>query len=49
MITRKKIVAGNWKMNKTMEEARVLTSELMGMVSDEVSGNVIVVLCAPHS
>jgi len=26
---RKKIVAGNWKMNKTLDEARTLTSELM--------------------
>ena len=24
MITRKKIIAGNWKMNKTQAEARVL-------------------------
>jgi triosephosphate isomerase (TIM) len=44
---RKKIVAGNWKMNKTMEEAQILTSELMGMVADEVKGNVITVLCTP--
>lgn len=44
---RQKIVAGNWKMNKTLEEAHVLTSELMGMVADEVKGNVITVLCTP--
>lgn len=44
---RKKIVAGNWKMNKTFEEAGILTAELMGMVEDEVKGNVRVVLCAP--
>ncbi len=44
---RKKIVAGNWKMNKTLEEANTLTSELKGMVSDEVKGDVIVVLCTP--
>jgi triosephosphate isomerase (TIM) len=44
---RKKIVAGNWKMNKTLEEAQILTSELMGMVADEVKGNVITVLCTP--
>lgn len=44
---RKKIVAGNWKMNKTFEEAATLTSELMGMVEDEVKGNVRVILCVP--
>ena len=44
---RKKIVAGNWKMNKTLEEAEILTSELMGMVQDEVKGNVRVILCVP--
>lgn len=44
---RKKIVAGNWKMNKNFEEAGILTAELMGMVEDEVKGNVRVVLCVP--
>lgn len=44
---RKKIVAGNWKMNKTFEEAGILASEVMGMVEDEVKGNVRVVLCVP--
>ena len=44
---RKKIVAGNWKMNKTFDEAGILASEVMGMVNDEVKGNVRVVLCVP--
>jgi triosephosphate isomerase (TIM) len=44
---RKKIVAGNWKMNKTLEEARILTSELMGMVADEVKNDAEVVICTP--
>lgn len=44
---RKKIVAGNWKMNKTLEEAQKLTSEVMGMCADEVTGNAIVILCTP--
>ena len=35
---RQKIVAGNWKMNKTLEEANTLASEIMGMVADEVKG-----------
>jgi len=44
---RKKIVAGNWKMNKTMDEAKALLSEVVNMVKDEVSGDVTVVLCPP--
>ena len=44
---RKKIVAGNWKMNKTLEEANILATEVKGMVTDEVKGNVEVILCAP--
>ena len=44
---RKKIVAGNWKMNTTLEEAQKLTSELMGMVADEVKGDVKVIICPP--
>jgi triosephosphate isomerase (TIM) len=44
---RHKIVAGNWKMNKTLEEAQALTSEIMGMVADEVKDSVKVVLCVP--
>lgn len=46
-MVRQKIVAGNWKMNKTFDEANVLTSEVLGMVTDEVQGNVKVVLCVP--
>lgn len=44
---RQKIVAGNWKMNKTLEEANILASEIMGMVNDEVKGNVKVIFCTP--
>jgi triosephosphate isomerase (TIM) len=44
---RKKIVAGNWKMNKTFEEAGILASEVMSMVNDEAKGNVRVLLCVP--
>lgn len=45
---RQKIVAGNWKMNKTLEEANILATELMGMISDEVKGDVKVILCIPY-
>jgi triosephosphate isomerase len=44
---RKKIVAGNWKMNKLMDEAVALTSELVNMANDEVRGDVKVILCPP--
>jgi triosephosphate isomerase len=44
---RKKIVAGNWKMNKTLEEAKMLTSEIMGMVADEIKGDTVVILGVP--
>lgn len=44
---RQKIVAGNWKMNKTLEEANILATEVMGMVADEVKGNAKVILCTP--
>jgi len=45
---RQKIVAGNWKMNKTLEEANVLASEIAGMVADEVKGNVQIICCTPY-
>ena len=44
---RKKIVAGNWKMNKTLEEAMILASEVIGMVQDEVKKETIIILCTP--
>src|SRR4051812_36479798 len=43
---RTKIVAGNWKMNKTAVEAKSLTEEVKAL-SAEVSGNVKMVLCVP--
>jgi triosephosphate isomerase (TIM) len=44
---RQKIVAGNWKMNKTLEEANILASEVIGMVNDEVRSNAKVIFCVP--
>ncbi len=44
---RKKIVAGNWKMNKTQDEGLKLTSEIVNMVGDEVTGDVTVILAPP--
>jgi triosephosphate isomerase len=44
---RSNIVAGNWKMNKTLEEGVTLASEIVNMVNDEVMDDVKVVLCPP--
>jgi triosephosphate isomerase len=44
---RKKIVAGNWKMNLTFEEGQQLTSELVNMYKDEAIKDVVVVLNPP--
>ncbi len=44
---RKKIVAGNWKMNKNYEEALSLASEVIFMANDEVDSNVQMIMAAP--
>lgn len=44
---RKKIVAGNWKMNNTLEEGKALTSEVVNMAKSEVPSSVHLVLCTP--
>ncbi len=44
---RQKIVAGNWKMNKTLAEAQSLTSEIANMVEDEAPSDVKVVIAPP--
>jgi triosephosphate isomerase len=44
---RKKIIAGNWKMNKSLQEGQDLTSEVINMINDEVMGGVEVVLIPP--
>ncbi|MDX2196280.1 MAG: triose-phosphate isomerase [Cytophagales bacterium] len=44
---RKKIVAGNWKMNKTLQEGIALATEVQAMAQAEVTGAVTMVLCTP--
>ncbi|MFT4856918.1 MAG: triosephosphate isomerase [Algoriphagus sp.] len=44
---RKKIIAGNWKMNLTFEEGQKLTSEIVNMFKDEEVKDVIAVLNPP--
>jgi len=44
---RKKLVAGNWKMNLDLQEGVSLFSEIVNMVKDEVRGEQQVVVCSP--
>src|ERR1700733_4956020 len=44
---RKKIVAGNWKMNLDYNEGLSLFSEIINMVKDEVTGAQEAVVCSP--
>ncbi len=44
---RKNIVAGNWKLNNTMEEGLKLASEITNMMNDEVKSDVSAVLGTP--
>lgn len=46
---RKKIIAGNWKMNKTLEEGLSLASEVINMAEDEVSKEVTLVMNVPFT
>lgn len=43
---RKKIVAGNWKMNNDYQEGISLFSEIVNMVRDEKLGDQLVVICS---
>jgi len=42
-----KIVAGNWKMNKTLEEALSLTSEITQITKDELNNDVNLIVIPP--
>ncbi len=44
---RKKIVAGNWKMNMDYTSGVSLFSEIINMINDEVRGDQEVVVCPP--
>lgn len=44
---RKKIVAGNWKMNLDYNEGLSLFSEVINMVKDEITGAQEAVVCSP--
>jgi triosephosphate isomerase len=44
---RKKIVAGNWKMNMSLTEGLELFSEIKNLIREEVKGNQGVIVCPP--
>lgn len=44
---RRKIVAGNWKMNLDLQEGHSLFSEIINMANDEIRGDQQLVVCAP--
>jgi triosephosphate isomerase len=44
---RKKIIAGNWKMNNNFEEGMGLVTEIVGMVKGEYRGSAQVVIIPP--
>ena len=44
---RKKIVAGNWKMNLDYQEGLTVFSEIVNMVIDEITGKQKAIVCSP--
>ncbi len=44
---RNKVVAGNWKMNKTLEEAQALASEIANMADNEAPDDVTIIIAPP--
>lgn len=45
---RRKIVAGNWKMNLNYEEGLSVFSETVNMVQDEINQDVLTIVAAPY-
>lgn len=45
---RKKVVAGNWKMNTEYAEGISLFSEIVNIIRDEKKGDQIAIICAPY-
>ena len=44
----KKLIAGNWKMNKNFTDGLALFSEVINMANDELHNNQQVVVCCPY-
>ncbi len=45
---RKKIIAGNWKMNKTANEATALTTEIVALYNAEVNTDTVAIIIPPY-
>ena len=45
---RKKLIAGNWKMNKCFSDAKILMNEIKSAVTKEIADMVDVVICPPY-
>ena len=48
LIMRRKIVAGNWKMNNDLGESMKLVSEVRDMVEDEVRNKAVIIIAPPY-
>ena len=48
-LMRQQIVAGNWKMNLTLNDGLKLTSEIINMFKDEVKGQAQAILAPPYT
>ena len=46
---RRKIAAGNWKMNTTLEEGKDLASEVITLAKEELSEDVDLIMAAPFT
>lgn len=46
---RKKLIAGNWKMNLNIEQSQQLTSSLLEKLSDDIFKKADVVICPPFT
>ncbi len=44
---RKKVIAGNWKMNKTLSDGLALATEVVKLSKDNVPSDVTMVMCTP--
>lgn len=44
---RKKIIAGNWKMNKNLQEGLTLAEEVINKSKSELPSDVVMVMCTP--
>ena len=47
-MSRTKVIAGNWKMNCTLEQSQALITEIRGMIRDERNNDSEVILCPTY-